>query len=296
MLYDDALLGLLRRHKHLTNDLFEDIPEALLRERRALEVLDRADLLGHVHALLRGDGRLVLLAQLGHRVRVGAQVELRPHADDRHARAEGLQLRVPLLLCVLVRGTADEREGDEEDVGLRVAEGAQLIVDRRAVHHHVDRVVVEDGRGVTRDGVYSWEGVSGVRVEEAGLADGSIADDHALHFILPHQHGTRNVMHHAVGQPDAPRGASGALRDDETPNAHVERLQPVDLLPQAIGHLEERHRHQVNPIRYTADVHGSAVGDDYAKDLVGQRVQPRSDNLCLRARVSVLVAQPPREA
>ena len=60
-------------------------------------------------------------------------------------------------------------------VGVRRARGL-------AVHHDVGRVVVEDGRDVVLR-----EGVGRVRDEEAGLADGAIADDHALH-VLHHRH------------------------------------------------------------------------------------------------------------
>ena len=60
-------------------------------------------------------------------------------------------------------------------VGVRRARGL-------AVHHDVGRVVVEDGRDVILR-----EGVGGVRDEEAGLADGTIADDHALD-VLHHRH------------------------------------------------------------------------------------------------------------
>eukprot|EP00964_Phaeocystis_antarctica_P141558 scaffold106618_cov77-Phaeocystis_antarctica.AAC.4 len=114
---------------------------------------------------------------------VSSEHEL-PHADDRHARAVVLELGEPLLLRVLVRGAADEREGDEEDVGLRVAEGAQPVivllpcrvpqaqVDRLAVHHHVGRVVVEDGRDVVLRAVVR----SGAEVGSGGGAGASDPD------------------------------------------------------------------------------------------------------------------------
>ena len=63
-------------------------------------------------------------------------------------------------------------------VGVRRARGL-------AVHHDVGRVVVEDGRDVVLG-----ECVGGVRDEQAGLAHGAVADDHALH-ILHHRHRAR---------------------------------------------------------------------------------------------------------
>jgi hypothetical protein len=55
-----------------------------LRQRRALEVLDGANLLGHLQALRVRDGRHALLAQLVNRVLVFAQIQLR--ADQNHGR------------------------------------------------------------------------------------------------------------------------------------------------------------------------------------------------------------------
>ena len=61
---------------------------------------------------------------------------------------------------VLKAGRADDREADEEDVGLRVRQGPQAVVvllagrvpqaevDGLAVDHDVGRVVVEHGRDV----------------------------------------------------------------------------------------------------------------------------------------------------
>jgi hypothetical protein len=80
----------------------------------------------------------------------------------------------PLALDVVVRVLADDREADQEDVGLRVRQGTQAIVvllaggipqakiDGLAVHHDVGRVVVEHGRDVL-----AREGVGGVRDEQA---------------------------------------------------------------------------------------------------------------------------------
>ncbi len=93
-----------------------------------------------------------------------------------------LNLVIPLILHVLERSEAVHREADEEDVGLRVAEGAQAVVvllsgsvpqaERHGlvVDHDRGLVVVED-----RGDVLGGEGVGGVGDEHAGLTDGTVA-------------------------------------------------------------------------------------------------------------------------
>ena len=82
------------------------------------------------------------------------------HQDHRNTRLVVFQLGVPLGANVLKRGARDEREGNEEDVSLRIGERSQAIVvflagripepevDRLAVDHYVSAVIVENGRHI----------------------------------------------------------------------------------------------------------------------------------------------------
>lgn len=70
--------------------------EAPLRERRALQVFDGTDLLGHGQALRVGDGRQLLLLQLLDRVFIVPQVKFRPHQDDGCVGTMVSHFRVPL--------------------------------------------------------------------------------------------------------------------------------------------------------------------------------------------------------
>lgn len=67
-----------------------------LRQGRALEVLDRLDLLGNLHCLFVLYGLHFTLAQLLFDFGVVAQVELRSDQDDWDAGCVMLYLRVPL--------------------------------------------------------------------------------------------------------------------------------------------------------------------------------------------------------
>ena len=118
----------------------------------------RADLAAHLDRLLVADGLHALLAQAVDGGRVLAQVELGAHEDDRHVGRVVLDLRVPLGLDVVEGRGGYDAEADEEDVSLRVGEGAQAVVvllagcvpeaerDGLAVHHDAGGVVVEAAR------------------------------------------------------------------------------------------------------------------------------------------------------
>ena len=184
-----------------------------LRQGRALEVLDRLDLLGHLHGLLVLYRLHLTLSQLLLHLRVVAQVELGADEDDGHAgrmmfyfgvplwkqsvtsshvilecQCHSVRKAVPYLRLNIVKTRrADNAEADQEDVRLRVAQRPKPIIvflsrrvpqaqaDGLVVHHHARAVVVEDGRDVL-----AGEGVGGVGDEQTGFADGSVACDDAF--------------------------------------------------------------------------------------------------------------------
>ena len=110
------------------------------------------------------------------------QIHLRPNDNKGLARLVVLNLGPPLLPDVVERRGVDNVKAEEEDVRLRVAQGAEPVVvllsssipepevDRLAVDHHVGRVVVENGRDVL-----SGKRVGRVGNQEARLTDGTVA-------------------------------------------------------------------------------------------------------------------------
>lgn len=158
--------------------LLEDRLETGLVERRALNILDGADGLAHVHALLEGDGGKALLSEAVDGLLIIAKIELGADQEEGGVGAVVLDLGVPLGLDVLERGGGDDREADKEDIGLGVGEGAEAVivlltggipetkVNRLAVDHDVGRVVVEDSGDVL-----AGEGVGlGKRVRDVSVA------------------------------------------------------------------------------------------------------------------------------
>ena len=140
--------------------LVEDSLEAGLSERRALHVLDSANLLDHLKALLVGNGRLLLASKLLASGGIVAEVDLGADENDGSVGAVVRHLGVPLGANVLEGRRVDDGEADEEDVRLRVGEGAKAVivllagsvpeaeVDGLTIDHHVGRIVVEHGRDV----------------------------------------------------------------------------------------------------------------------------------------------------
>lgn len=161
--------------------------QVTLRQCRALEVLMCADLLGHGQGLLVRDGLHLSGSQGLGGVAVVSQVELGAHEDDGDVGGVVFDLRIPLVAevsrmkrqrdkscegqssCVwvwvwvrvylgfdVIEGwRADNRETDQEDVGLRVGERSEAIVvflsggipqsqaNRSAIDHHAGRVIVK---------------------------------------------------------------------------------------------------------------------------------------------------------
>lgn len=134
--------------------------------------------------MLVGDGGLALSAELLDGLLVLAKIELGASEHDGSVGAVVGHLRVPLGAHVLERGRVHDRVGDQENVRLRVGEGAQTIVvlltgsipktqvNGLSVHHDVGAVVVKDGGNVL-----TREGIGGVRDQQAGLSDGSVTND-----------------------------------------------------------------------------------------------------------------------
>lgn len=113
---------------HGDTHLIEHILELILRQGRALDILDSAQLLSHPLAILPPNRAHLLLAQLLLDALVVAQIGL--GADDQagHARAVVVDLWEPLFAHVLEGGGRGDGEADEEDVGLGVGEGAETVV------------------------------------------------------------------------------------------------------------------------------------------------------------------------
>lgn len=184
------LLGLGLRAKHRADGLVEDVLEALLGEGRALEVLDRADLLRHGQPLRVRDGGELAVAQLLHGVLVLPQVQLGAHQDDGCVGAVVAHLGVPLRPDIFKGCWVYQGEADEEDIRLWVGEWPQPVVvlltgripqaevDGLAIDHNIGRVIVEHCGYV-----FAREGIGGVADEEACFTDGTIADDHALYRL-----------------------------------------------------------------------------------------------------------------
>ena len=98
-LQQHAVLALARAGRgaeHGADGLIKHRFKALLRESRALEVLDRRDLLGHLQTLGVRDRRHAALAQLLNRLAVVAEIDLGADKDDRRAGRVVVHLGVPL--------------------------------------------------------------------------------------------------------------------------------------------------------------------------------------------------------
>jgi hypothetical protein len=189
-----TLLGLtfldIRGGDNDADSLVEHGLETLLGEGRALHVLDGSDFLGHLHALLVGDGGLTLGTELLNGLLVLAKIELGTSEDDGGVGAVVRDLREPLGANVLEGGRVDDRVSDQEDISLGVGQGTKAIVilltssipktkvDGLAVDHDVSRVIVKDGGDVL-----TGEGVCSVRDQQTSLTDGSVSNN------LSYEHG-----------------------------------------------------------------------------------------------------------
>jgi hypothetical protein len=187
---DTLLLGgrlLVGRRNDSANGLVENVLETLLSQSRAFHVFDGLDLLRHLRALLRCDGRQLLLGESVERFLVLTHIELGADEDHGSVGTMMLDLGHPFGADVLERGRRDDGEAHQKDVRLRIGQRAQAVIillssgipeakiDGLVVDHDVGAVVVKDSGDIL-----AREGVGGVRNEKARLTDGSVADDDTL--------------------------------------------------------------------------------------------------------------------
>lgn len=157
------------------------------RKKDYTKIFNSIDLLHHSETLWESNWRKLLLAQLLNSLSIVAQIKLGADENDRSVGTVMRDLGVPLGAHVLERRRRDDREADEEDVGLGVGERTQAIVvlltgripqtqvHWLAVYHHVCREVVE-----YRWDVLARERVCCVRDEQAGFAYCTVAYYYAL--------------------------------------------------------------------------------------------------------------------
>ena len=100
--------------------LIEHVLQALLSERRALDVLHGAQFPRKPLTLLSRDWPLLLSLQLLQDLGIVSQVDLRTDDQARDSGTVVVDFREPLLLHVLERGGRCDTEANEEDVRLGV--------------------------------------------------------------------------------------------------------------------------------------------------------------------------------
>ena len=168
----------------------KDVEDALARLAGALDKGLALQLLGRLPGLVGGDGATALaLLEAADGGGVGAQVHLEADEHDGHVWAEVLDLLDPLFVHVVERVGAVDREGDKDDVRVRVRERAQAVVvllAGRVPQRQLDALAV--GVRYVLDVVLEHGGHVGVGVErvvgkadqQAGLAAGAVAHDYQL--------------------------------------------------------------------------------------------------------------------
>jgi len=122
-----------------------------------------------------------------------SQIDLGPDQYLLGFGAMVIDLREPFGSDIVERGGRYDREAEEEDVGFGIAQRAKssiFFLTSRVPEREIDviavdfdsrREIIEDGRDII-DG----KAVLGVGDEEAGFADGAVADDHAFHILHRH--------------------------------------------------------------------------------------------------------------
>lgn len=111
-----------------STDLIKYILEALLRECRALDVLDRTQLPRQPLTRLKGHRPLLLPSKLFGDSWVIAEIDLCADDQARHTGAVVVYLGEPLFLDVLKGCRRCDGEAHQEDVGLRVGQRSQAVV------------------------------------------------------------------------------------------------------------------------------------------------------------------------
>jgi len=172
------------------NRLVEHVFQALLRQRRALYILDGTELSCETFACLVPDRALLLLRELFDNSMVVAQIHLGADNETRDTGAVVVDLREPLLLDIFVRGGRRDAEADEKDVCLRIREWAKTIVilltgsikqaqSVRFVANHYRHCVIVENSG----NIFRGEFVGGVGDQETGLSNGTITNNDALYCL-----------------------------------------------------------------------------------------------------------------
>jgi len=178
------LLGALLLEENSLDSLVEDSLEVLVGLGRALDVLDRVELLCESCALLRCDGLLALGAELRKKRLVCACVHLGAHKDLGDIRAEVGHLRIPLGLHVLKGDRVRHREAHKEHGRIGIRKRTQTVVflltgsipqtklDVLVAGLNIDHIVIKNSRDVVL-----WELVVRIADQQTRLADSTITDN-----------------------------------------------------------------------------------------------------------------------
>lgn len=108
--------------------LVENVLQALLRQSRALNVLDGAQLAGQLLALLSHNRPLLRPRELLHDAGIVAQIDLGSNDQAGHAGAVVVNFREPFFFDVFKRRWSGDAEAHEENIRLGVRERTQTIV------------------------------------------------------------------------------------------------------------------------------------------------------------------------
>ena len=100
--------------------LIEDILQLVLRQRRALHILDRSQVFRHTFSVLFTYWLHALFGQLFPYLRVIAKIGLRTHYEARYSWAVVMNFWEPFLSNVLERRWGCDAEADQKYVGLGV--------------------------------------------------------------------------------------------------------------------------------------------------------------------------------
>lgn len=126
---DSTLLSLLRtRLKRCFRGRLEDLPNAVFRLRRALQIGDRVNRVRHLPALLVPHRLFFHFGQLAPRELIIAQVFFIADQNDGHARTKVSNLGLPLLRYILQTVWIIDSEAHHNNVRVRVRQRSESIV------------------------------------------------------------------------------------------------------------------------------------------------------------------------
>lgn len=101
--------------------------KVLLRERRALDVFDSTDFAGQSSGGVDADGLFATLSQFNEHFDVVFEITLSADQNERRFIAVAFDLWQPFLLNIVERRRTDHTEAEQEDRGLRVAQGPEGV-------------------------------------------------------------------------------------------------------------------------------------------------------------------------